>query len=306
MTETLRAGTDGTGAAGAWTRSAIELLTRLLATQGDALERAAALCAEAIAGDGLVHVFGTGHSRMAVEEMFPRYGSYPGFHPLVELSTTFHTQVVGTNGQRQAMFIERTEGLAEGILANFRLGPPDVMLVISSSGVTANPIEMAQGAHRRGLPVVAVTSVEQSRASRSGHSSGTRLLDHADVVVDLGTVVGDAMVTIDGLSTPVGPGSSVVGVAVINEIKVRTAERLVARGAMPPVLTSATVVGDEQSASLFDAAYDEHARRLARALRHADRPPGSPDTQRGGSVPGVPASTTGPAAKPGHTRGESG
>jgi uncharacterized phosphosugar-binding protein len=288
VTGTLVPNTAGAGAAGAWTRSAIGLLTRLLDTQNDALERAAALCAEAIAGDGLVHVFGTGHSRMAVEEMFPRYGSYPGFHPLVELSTTFHTQVVGTNGQRQAMFIERTEGLAEVILANFSLQPPDVMLVISSSGVTANPIEMAQGAQRRGLPVVAVTSVEQSRASHSAHSSGTRLLDHADVVVDLGTVVGDAMVKIDGLETPVGPGSSVVGVAVVNEIKVRTAERLVARGAMPPVLTSATVVGDEQSRRLFDAAYDEHARRLTRALRHADRPP-----------------RTGPAGRPGHTRGES-
>lgn len=286
---TLAEGADASGAAGAWTRSAIGLLTRLLDTQDDVLEQAAELCADAIAGDGLVHVFGTGHSRMAVEEMFPRYGSYPGFHPLVELSTTFHTQVVGTNGQRQAMFIERTEGLAEVILTNFTLRSPDVMLVISSSGITANPIEMAQGARRRGVPVVAVTSVEQSRASDSAHSSGTRLLDHADVVIDLGTVVGDAMVSVDGLATPVGPGSSVVGVAVVNEIKVRTAQRLVARGAMPPVLTSATVVGPEESARLFDAAYDEHARRLTRALRHADQPP-----------------RTGPAVQPGQRRGESG
>jgi uncharacterized phosphosugar-binding protein len=305
VTETLVRDTGRAGAAGAWTRSAIRLLTRLLDTQDAALERAAELCADAIAGDGLVYVFGTGHSRMAVEEMFPRYGSFPGFHPLVELSTTFHTQVVGTNGQRQAMFIERTEGLAEVILANFSLRTPDVMLVISSSGVTANPIEMAQGARRRGLPVVAVTSVEQSHASPSGHSSGTRLLDHADVVVDLGTVVGDAMVSIDGLATPVGPGSSVVGVAVINEIKVRTAERLVARGAMPPVLTSATVVGPDRSASLFDAAYDEHARRLARALRRADGPTTSPDDQRGSAVPGVPAPTNGPAGRPDFERGDS-
>ena len=99
-----------------WTRAAIELLEKLDRTQGAALDRAAAICADAIGGDGLVHLFGTGHSRMSVEEMFPRYGSYPGFHPMVELSTTFHTQVVGTNGQRQAMFIERTEGLAEVIL----------------------------------------------------------------------------------------------------------------------------------------------------------------------------------------------
>ena len=79
------------------------------------------MCADAIGAGGLVHVFGTGHSRIPVEELFPRYGSYPGFNPIVELSMTFHTQVVGSNGQRQAMFIERVEGLAEAILANFEL-----------------------------------------------------------------------------------------------------------------------------------------------------------------------------------------
>jgi uncharacterized phosphosugar-binding protein len=258
---------EGTPAAssGRWTREAIKLLEKLDA-QGPALDAAASLCAEAIGTGGLVHLFGTGHSRMAVEEMFPRYGSYPGFHPIVELSTTFHTQVVGANGQRQAMFLERVEGLAEVILRNFSLAAPDAMVVFSASGVTANPIEMAMGARHRGLPVIAVTSVAQSRASASGHSSGTRLLDHADVVIDLGTPIGDALIRIDGLPTPIGPGSSVVGVAVVNEIKVRTAELLVARGAMPPVLTSGALVGAEESARLFDAAYDEHARRLAAVL----------------------------------------
>ncbi len=235
-------------------------------SQGPGLDAAATLCAEAIGSGGLAHLFGTGHSRMAVEEMFPRYGSFPGFHPIVELSSTFHTQVVGANGQRQAMFIERVEGLADVILRNFWLAPPDVMVVISNSGVTANPIEMAMGARDRGLPVVAVTSVAHSLASTLAHSSGTRLLDHADVVIDLGTPVGDAMVQVEGLATAVGPGSSVTGVAVINEIKVRTAELLVARGAMPPVLTSSAVVGADESARLFDAAYDEHAKRLARVL----------------------------------------
>jgi uncharacterized phosphosugar-binding protein len=256
-----------------WLAEATVLLERLASTQADALETASQWCAETIEHGGLVHLFGTGHSRIPVEEMFPRYGSYPGFHPIVELSTTFHTQVVGANGQRQAMFIEQVEGLAEVILRNFHLSPPDAMVVFSARGVTANPIEMAMGARRRGLPVIAVTSVAESRAAALGHSSGTRLLDHADVVVDLGTPVGDALVAIDGLATPVGPGSSVAGVAVVNEIKVRTAELLVARGAMPPVLTSGSVVGNEESARLFDAAYDEHARRLARVLTQAREEP---------------------------------
>ena len=107
-------------AAGAWFREAAAVLGRVVETQADGIETASRWCAEAIAADGLVHLFGTGHSRIPVEEMFPRYGSYPGFNPIVELSMTFHTQVVGANGQRQAMFIERIPGLAETILSNFR------------------------------------------------------------------------------------------------------------------------------------------------------------------------------------------
>src|SRR5215813_7701818 len=158
-----------------WLRAGGDLLTRLAETQEEPLQRASDLCCEAIAADGLVHLFGTGHSRIPVEEMFPRYGSFPGFHPIVELSMTFHTQVVGANGQRQAMFIERVEGLAETILSNFDLGPPDVMMVFSAGGLSAVPIEMAIGARRRGLAVIAVTSRAQSMAAAPTHSSGTRL-----------------------------------------------------------------------------------------------------------------------------------
>src|SRR5947207_2777301 len=170
--------------------AARDLLERIATTQNEALDDASRICSDAIAGGGLVHAFGTGHSRIPVEELFPRYGSFPGFNPIVELSMTFHTQVVGANGQRQAMFIERVEGLAGQILASYDLGPPDAMLLFSASGVTAVPIEMAMGARERGLPVVAVTSVASASAGTPSHSSGTRLLDHADVVVDLCTPPG--------------------------------------------------------------------------------------------------------------------
>ena len=249
--------------------AASSLLTRIEETQSEPLAEASRLCADAIAAGRLVQLFGSGHSHIPVEEMFPRYGSYPGFNPIVELSLTFHTQVVGANGQRQAMFIERVEGLAETILANFELRSPDVMIVFSVGGLTAVPIEMARGARRRGLPVVAVTSVAHSLGGTPTHSSGTRLLDHADVVIDLCTPPGDALVRIDGLETPVGPGSTIAAVAIANEIKSQTAALLVEREAMPPVLTSAALVGPERSRESFDDAYAEHARRVARFLRSA-------------------------------------
>ena len=109
------------------------LLDRVEA-QADAIGQAAAARPTRSPRGGLVHLFGTGHSRIPVEEMFPRYGSYPGFNPIVELSMTFHTQVVGANGQRQAMFIERVDGIAETILSNFEFLPTDVLIVFSASG----------------------------------------------------------------------------------------------------------------------------------------------------------------------------
>jgi uncharacterized phosphosugar-binding protein len=95
---------------------------------------------------------------------------------------------------------------------------------------------------------------------------GSRLLDEADLVVDLCTPHADALVSIDGLETPVGPGSTIAAVAIVNCIKVRTAQLLVEHGAMPPVITRASVVGADRSRELFDRAYSEHARRLARAI----------------------------------------
>jgi uncharacterized phosphosugar-binding protein len=253
-------------AAALWLRAAADVIAQVAETQADGIETASQWCADAIAADGLVHLFGTGHSRIPVEEMFPRYGSYPGWNPIVELSMTFHTQVVGANGQRQAMFIERMPGLAEVILGNFRFGARDVMVVFSASGLTAVPVEMARGARARGLRVIAVTSVAQSLAGEPEPAAGARLLEVADLVLDLCSPHADASVSIAGLESPVGPLSTVGAVAIVNAIKSRTAELLVGRGAMPPVISRASAVGAERSRELFDQAYREHARRLARAI----------------------------------------
>ncbi len=261
---------DGWALAEEWFDRAADLLEHVRTTQAEPIRQTSVLAARAIAGGGLVHLFGTGHSRIPLEEMFPRYGSFPGFHPIAELSMTFHTQITGANGQRQAMFIERVEGLGEVILSNFNFGEDDVMIVFSSGGTTAVPIDVAIGAKERGMPVVAVTAVEQSLASPSGHSSGTRLLDHADIVIDLGTPIGDSLVQVGGIETRVGPGSTISNTAIVNAIKVTTASILESMGALPPVLSSGAVVGAERSPQLFDAAYADHGDRMARILANSD------------------------------------
>src|SRR5215217_4358695 len=132
-----------------------------------AIEHAADWFAQTILAGRMVHVFGSGHSRILVEEMWPRYGSFPGFNPIVELSLTFHNLVVGANGQRQAMFLENVSGLAGRILRNFDLSSEDSALVISSSGCNAVPVEMAELFQRRKVRVVAIISRRHSEASTS-------------------------------------------------------------------------------------------------------------------------------------------
>lgn len=251
--------------AGRWTDRARQLMDHITQTQMPAIEQVAGWCADTIAAGGLVHLFGSGHSRIPLEEMFPRYGSFAGFHPMAELSMTFHTEVVGTNGQRQAMFIERVEGFAEVILSNYEFGASDMMIVFSSSGRSAVPIEMALGARKRGMRVVAVTSIAESDGVPASHPAG-RLYDNADALIDIGTPAGDALVDLEGMDTPVGPGSTIGNATVVNEIKVQVAELLLARGITPAVLTSSSLVGSDRSKALFDEAYADHSRRLASVL----------------------------------------
>jgi uncharacterized phosphosugar-binding protein len=166
------------------------------------------------------------------------------------------------------MFLENVEGLAERILRNFDLSPKDTALVASSSGCNVVPIEMAAGFRQRGLRVVAIISRRHAEASASRHPSGKKLQDHADLVLDTGAPAGDALVHVEGLPTPVAPGSTIGGCLLVNSIKAEVASRLTQAGHPPLVLTASALVGPEKAASLFEAAYDDHARRLARLYQN--------------------------------------
>src|SRR5437660_8513400 len=246
-------------------------LLEAVAQQQPQIQTAATWFSETILAGRMVHLFGAGHSRILVEEMWPRYGSFPGFNPMVELSLSFHNLVVGPNGQRQAMFLENVSGLAERILRNFDLSEKDSALVISSSGCNVVPIEMAELFRKRGVKVVALISRKHSEASKSRHPSGKKLQDFADLVLDTGAPAGDAMVRIEGLDAPVSPGSTVGGCLLVNSLKAEVALRLTRAGQPATVLAAGALVGGEKSAAIFKAAYDEHARRLAKLYEKIGR-----------------------------------
>ena len=239
-------------------------LLEVVAGQRRKIEQAAEWFAASILAGRVVHVFGAGHSRIMVEELWPRYGSFPGFHPIVELSLTFHNLVVGANGQRQAMFLENVSGLAERVVRNFALSREDSALVVSSSGCNTVPVEMAEQFRHHGIKVVGLLSQRHSDVSKSNHPRGLKLGDIVDLVLDTGAPPGDAMVRVSGLDTPVSPGSTIGGCLVVNAIKAEVAQRLTAAGHPPPVLTASCLVGPERSRELFEAAYDEHAHRIAK------------------------------------------
>ena len=239
--------------------------------QEDQIQKAAGWFAESILSGRMVHVFGSGHSRIMVEEMWPRYGSFPGFNPIVELSLTYHNNVVGANGQRQAMYLENVSGLAEKILRNFGLSEKDTALIISSSGCNVVPIEMAELFQKKKIKVVALITQKHLTASTSKRTDGKKLSDFADLLLDTGAPAGDSMITVDGLETPVSPGSTVGGIMIINSIKAEIARLLTEAGKPPKVLTAGCVVGQEKATALFEAAYDEHAHRLAELYKNVGK-----------------------------------
>ncbi len=245
-----------------WLAVAAETIERIRTTQLEACRRAAAIFAQSIAADHLVHVFGSGHSRMNTEEMFPRIGSFPGFHPIAELAISNHVGVVGPNGLRQAMFLEKVDGFGRVILQQFKVHPGDAFLIFSSTGINGVVIEVALYAKKMGLPVVAVTSVDHGRATASRHPSGRKLMEIADITIDNCSPAGDAVVEIPGVPFRVGPSSSIGAIAVVDTIKVLTAEMLVERGVVPVVLTSPHFVGSTAGEEQLERVYDEYFRRI--------------------------------------------
>jgi uncharacterized phosphosugar-binding protein len=239
-------------------------IIKTVENQKEEIQKAARWFSDTILNGRMVHVFGSGHSRIMVEEMWPRYGSFPGFNPIVELSLSFHNLVVGANGQRQAMFLENVPGLAGRILRNFDLSEQDSALVISSSGTSVVSVEMAELFQQRNIKVVAITTKASANTGPSKREDGKKLHDFADLVLDTGAPKGDAMVRIPNLDTPVAPGSTVGGALLVNCIKAEVARNLTEAGHPPKVLTGGSVVGEERSRELFESAYDDHAHRLAK------------------------------------------
>lgn len=230
-------------------------------TQTQTIEKVSAVMADTIAKGGLVHMFGSGHSVLPVQDMFPRYGAYPGFHPLMDMRLMW-TNVINSGGAKGLLWLERREGYAAVLFENEPIRTGDVMLVFSHGGLNAAGIEVLMEAKKRGLTTVAVTSMDNYKKRESTHSSGKKLADVADYVIDNCMPAEDALVQIQGWKAPVAAGSTVAFITIAMSIMAEVASQLAAKGKTPPVFVSPNVPGIPPDNT--NRVYEEYERLLKR------------------------------------------
>jgi uncharacterized phosphosugar-binding protein len=218
--------------------TAVALLQTLARESVPAIHRAALAIANAIADDKDFLLFGSGHSALIARDAAGRAG---GLMPALQIEDV-------ADGDA-----ERLEGMAKVILGRYDLRPGSVIVVISNSGINAVPIEMALLAKASGLTVVCITSLAHSRSVTSRHSSGKKLYEVADIVIDTGNIPGDTALDLPGGVLKSGAMSTLLGSAIIQAITAQVAALLADRGIEPPVLVSANVPGgDEHNRALVE------------------------------------------------------
>jgi uncharacterized phosphosugar-binding protein len=228
-----------------YTTALKDVLNQILETQMDQVEKAAEIVATAIAQDGLLYTFGTGHSHVTAEDLTYRAGGLIAVDAILERSLTGHEKVA------QSEYMERVEGIAKVILDYYELTSQDALLVVSNSGRNAAPIEMAMIAHERGVPVIGVTSLAHSKGTASRHSSGKKMYEYCDVVIDNLCPKGDCLLHLDGLEQPVGAGSSVATLFILNMIVTQAVQNLLDQGIVPPVGMSGNLDGSYEYNKAF-------------------------------------------------------
>jgi uncharacterized phosphosugar-binding protein len=225
----------------------LELLEQIRTEQAAAMHKAAEVVAEAIAAGGVVHTFGTGHSHMIAEEAFFRAGG------LVPVNAILDSRLSFLDGALESTRAEREEGYARVLIERERISGGDAAIIISNSGRNAVPIEMALEMKARGARTIAITNLKQSASARSRHVSGLRLFEVVELAIDTCVTQGDAMLHVDDVAHPMGPGSTIAGAAIVNSIMLEAASVLSKNGHQAPVFPSAnlTTTSDETIASLY-------------------------------------------------------
>lgn len=234
----------------------------LEATQLENIKKAATAMADTIEAGRWVHTFGCGHATIPVEEMYPRIGSFVGFHPLCELPLTFFTQIIGQMGIHQFLFLERTEGYGVEIMKNYDFDKQDCIWIFSHTGINNVNIDVALEAKKKGMKVIVFGSAGESAGKKTRHSCGKTLFELADIVVDSCVPLVDASVPLKNHFDKVGPLSTLAFVSMVWMTITTVAEILADRGVKLYIHPSHNVPGDTTARERLDEAIDEYKRRV--------------------------------------------
>ena len=219
-------------------KSVRDLLETVYVREFDKIQTAGRMLAEVMEQDGLIHVFGCGHSHMIAEEMFYRAGGLVAIDPIFEESTMLH------DGAYKSSQIERMSGYAPKVLERYPLEKGDVLIISSSSGINPFPIEMAECARKKGVKVIGITSGNyKDKPSRDRR--GLHLEDVCDLYIHNYVPHGDAVVEIEDGGVKAGPVSSIAAFFIANSMTLAACEHMRARGEQPPVYKSGNVDGGD-------------------------------------------------------------
>lgn len=202
-----------------------EVIDKIDTEQSENIKAAADICAEVINSGKLVHLFGSGHSVLPVQDIFPRYGGVVGWHPCMDPRLMWNN-VIGPGGARELLWIERQEGYIKNFLQSYNFQAGEAIIIFSHGGLNAAPIEAAMYAKERGLKVIAITCGENFKKAKPDHSTGKKLGDLADVMIDNCSPLEDALVEIPGYHQKVGASSTVSAIVIAQSVASETALRL--------------------------------------------------------------------------------
>jgi uncharacterized phosphosugar-binding protein len=235
----------------------LELLKRVRDTQLERIEQAAEMIAQAVTDGHTLYAWGGPHSNLPVQDIFWRAGGLALVNPLFTPGLSLETGPIYLTS-----FYERVQGAGEQYFRQVGAEPGDVIILVSTSGRNAFPIEMAMAAKEAGLAVIGMTSLAYSDSVASRHPSGKKMFQHCDVVLDNLTAPGDAILADDRLPQKVGPTSGWVGCLMLQALMAEVAARLAEKGVVPPIYYALNLDGSEEYVRWLDGLRRERATRF--------------------------------------------
>ena len=221
----------------------LKQLSEIFKGQREEIEEAISEILRTLKEDKIIHTFGSGHSHMVGLELFIRAGGLGNVNAMLD------QDVLTSNGALRSSKLEKLEGLADIIWDEYNIEKEDIIIIISNSGRNALPIEMALRAKKEGVKVIAITSLKQTKEFESRHSSGKKLYEIADIVLDNKVISGDGILEVEG--TRVGAMSSINGMFIINTIVTEVMVRAEMEGIKLPIYKSQNIDSFAENDELY-------------------------------------------------------